>query len=336
MNAEHARVSCRGGGVRPGLILLLLSALVLFVSAVASGDARPTNAEQWQVGVAKAVITPEEPMWMAGYAARTKPAEGKVHDLHAKALLLEDFQGHRLAIVTLDLLGIDRTMRDWIADRVEQRYDIAPRDLLINASHTHSGPVIRESAYSIYGNSFYDMTPGQKAKSDAYSDRLQETIVELVGKAIEQLAPARLSYTHGRAGFGMNRRLLTKQGWRISPNPDGPVDHDVPVLRIDDLHGKLRAVMFGYACHATTLSFYDYCGDYPGFAQEYVEQLYPGVTAMFVAGCGADQNPFPRSKDRALELVPAAWTRPGQRGRGGTPGPAQAGAQDRSARRWRK
>jgi neutral ceramidase len=241
-------------------------------------------------------------MWMAGYAARTKPAEGKVHDLHAKALVLEDFQGHRLAIVTLDLLGIDRTMRDWIAARVQQRYGIAPESLLINSSHTHSGPVIREGAYSIYGHSFYDLTPEQLEQSDAYSDGLQQKVVDLVGEAIEKLAAAKLSYTHARAGFGMNRRLKTAQGWRISPNPDGPVDHDVPVLRVDDSEGALQAVVFGYACHATTLSFYDYCGDYPGFAQEYVEQLYPGVTAMFVAGCGGDQNPFPRSKDRALEL----------------------------------
>ncbi len=241
-------------------------------------------------------------MWMAGYAARTKPAEGKVHDLHAKALVLEDFQGHQLAIVTLDLLGIDRTMRDWIAARVQQRYDIVPQSLLINCSHTHSGPVIREGAYSIYGHSFYDLTPEQLEQSNAYSDGLQQKVVDLVGEAVEKLAAAKLSYTHARAGFGMNRRLNTGQGWRISPNPDGPVDHDVPVLRVDDTEGTLQAVVFGYACHATTLSFYDYCGDYPGFAQEYVEQIYPGVTAMFIAGCGGDQNPFPRSRDRALEL----------------------------------
>jgi neutral ceramidase len=311
MNAKGAHASRRSAGTWPGRIFPFLSAVAVCASAVCSVPVRAsnetpygvtTNVEQWQAGVATAVITPQQPMWMAGYAARTKPAEGKLHDLHAKALVLQDAQGHRLAIVTLDLLGIDRTMRDWIADHVEQQYRIAPKDLLINASHTHSGPVIRESAYSIYGHSFYDLTPEQLAQSNAYSNQLQERIAALVGEAIEQLSPAKLAYTHARAGFGMNRRLKTEQGWRIGPNPDGPVDHDVPVLRIDSPDEQMRAIVFGYACHATTLSLYDYCGDYPGFAKEYIEQRYPGVTALFIAGCGADQNPYPRTPDRALDL----------------------------------
>jgi len=298
MKAETARDFVRIMGVpQKRVLLVLLAVVLLFLRPVASAA-----SDQWQAGVTRAVITPEKPMWMAGYAARTKPAEGKVHDLHAKALVLQDSQGNRLAIVTLDLLGIDRAMRDWIADRVEQRHGIAPKDLLINASHTHSAPVIRESAYSIYGHSFYDLTPEQLEQSNAYSDRLQERIVGLVGEAIAELSSATVSYTHARAGFGMNRRQKTERGRQISPNPDGPVDHDVPVLRIDGPDGSLRAVVFGYACHATTLSGYEYCGDYPGFAQECIEQRHPGTAALFVAGCGGDQNPYPRSPDRALEL----------------------------------
>jgi hypothetical protein len=302
MNAKGAHASRQSAGTWRGRVLPFLLAVVVCALAVCGVPARAASADPWQAGVATAVITPDQPMWMAGYAARTKPAEGKVHDLHAKALVLKDAQGNRLAIVTVDLLGIDRTMRDWIANQVEQRYRLAPKDLLINASHTHSGPVIRESAYSIYGHSFYDLTPEQLVQSDAYSDRLQEKIATLVGEAIGKLAPAKLFYTHARAGFAMNRRQNPGQGWRISPNPDGPVDHHVPVLRVDDSEGKPRAIVFGYACHATTLSFYDYCGDYPGFAQEYVEQRFPGVTALFIAGCGGDQNPYPRTPDRALDL----------------------------------
>jgi len=125
-------------------------------------------------------------------------------------------------------------------------------------------------------------------------ETLQRTLLKLVGEAIEKLAPARLSYSHARAGFAMNRRSKMERGFRISPNPDGPVDHDVPVLRIDSPDGKLQAVVFGYACHNTTLSFYQFCGDYSGFAQLYLEEAHPGVTALFIAGCGGDQNPYPR------------------------------------------
>jgi len=92
----------------------------------------------------------------------------------------------------------------------------------------------------------------------------------------------------------MNRRSPTGGGYSIAPNSDGPVDHDVPVLQVNGADGRTRALLFGYACHNTTLSDYEFCGDYAGFAQEYVEQAHPGTTAMFMIGCGADQNPTPR------------------------------------------
>ena len=255
----------------------------------------------WKAGVASIVITPDEPMWMAGYAARNKPSEGKVHDLHAKALVLEDEQGTRLVIVTVDLIGIPRPMRDWLAEHAKQSYKLEPEALLLNASHTHSGPVIRETRYSIYGNTLYGLSPEQIQQSNKYVDDLQNKLLELIGRAIENLAPAKLGYTHARAGFAMNRRLKTETGVRNSPNPDGPVDHDVPVLRIDSPDGKLRAVLFGYTCHCTTLSFYQFCGDYAGFAQEYIEQAHPGTTALFMAGCGGDQNPYPRGGPKTLD-----------------------------------
>ncbi len=250
--------------------------------------------QQWKAGVASTVITPEQPMWMAGYAARTKPSEGKVHDLHAKALALEDAQGERLVIVTVDLLGIPRPSRDWLEEEVQRCYRLPPENLLLSASHTHCGPAIREAKYSIYGNSFYGLSEEQIQQSQQYVETLERTLLQLIGEALEKLAPARLSYTHGRAGFAMNRRFKGEHGYQISPNPDGPVDHDVPVLRIDSPDGKLQAVVFGYACHNTTLSFYEFCGDYCGFAQLYIEEAHPGATAFFIAGCGGDQNPYPR------------------------------------------
>jgi len=256
----------------------------------------------WKAGVAAVAITPPQPMWMAGYAARTKPSEGKVHDLHAKALALADADGTQLVIVTLDLIGIDRQMRKWVVSEVNRRFGLGAESLLINASHTHCGPVLRQTRYSIYGDSLYGLTPEQIEQCRKYSEHLQHQIANLVGEALDALTPAQVTYTHARAGFAMNRRLRTEHGWRISPNPDGPVDHDVPVLRVSGTDGKLRAVLFGYACHGTTLSFYQFCGDYAGFAQEYLEQAHPGTTALFVAGCGGDQNPYPRGKERALEL----------------------------------
>jgi len=278
----------------PALSFWLLCMTALACSANWLPCARASQQSSFKAGVASIVITPDESMWMAGYAARNKPSEGKVHDLHAKALAMEDEHGTRFVIVTVDLIGIPRPTRDWLAEHAKQSYKLEPEALLLNASHTHSGPVVRETRYSIYGNTLYGLSPEQIQQSNQYVDDLQDKLLKLIGRVIENLAPAKLSYTHARAGFAMNRRLKTETGVQNSPNPDGPVDHDVPVLRIDSPDGKLRAVLFGYACHCTTLSFYQYCGDYAGFAQEYIEQAHPGTTAMFMAGCGGDQNPYPR------------------------------------------
>jgi len=257
--------------------------------------------EKWKAGVASTIITPQQSMWMSGYAARTKPSEGKVHELRAKALALEDDRGTKMVIVTIDLLGISRSFRDWLEKKANRLYKLPPEGLLLSTSHTHCGPAVRETRYSIYGDTIFGLSPEQIKQSRQYVESLQQKLLEIIGKSIEGLAQARLSYSHARAGFAMNRRSRMEHGYRIQPNPDGPIDHDVPVLRVDSTDGKLRAVLFGYACHCTTLSFYKFCGDYAGFAQEYIEQAHPGTTAMFVAGCGGDQNPYPRGGPRTLQ-----------------------------------
>ena len=284
---------------RLGSFIVVITAVALW--AVPCAAATDDVALSWKAGLASTVITPEEPMWMAGYAARNKPSEGKVHDLHAKALALEDTRGGRLVIVTVDLLGISRTTRDWMSEQVKQKYQLPAHRLLLNASHTHCGPVTHQAEYSIYGDTVYGLPPEQVRRSRQYTETLRHKLLKLIGQALEDLAPVRLSYSHARAGFAMNRRLETDRGYRILPNPDGPVDHDVPVLRIDGPAGRLRAVLFGHACHCTTLSFYEFCGDYAGFAQEYIEQAHPAATALFIAGCGGDQNPYPRHGERGLQ-----------------------------------
>src|SRR5438132_933458 len=108
--------------------------------------------------------------------------------------------------------------------------------------------------------------------------------------------PSRLSFAKGTARFAVNRREPTPKGIINGYNPAGPIDHDVPVLRVETPDGKLRAVVLGYACHNTTMQFYQWCGDYAGFAQAYLEEKHPGALALLWIGCGADANPLPRSK----------------------------------------
>jgi len=272
-----------------GIVAGLITMMLLSTGQLFAADAG-TPPSTWKAGVATMVITPEQSMWMAGYAARNKPSEGKVHDLYAKALALEDAEGTRLVLVTADLIGFPREFRDRLEKAVAERYKLASACLLLNASHTHSGPELR----AWRATQTWDLPPEQVELGRQYAEVLLGKLVELVGRSLDALAPAQLSYVHARAGFAMNRRQQVGGGYSIAPNADGPVDHDVPVLLVKGPDGQMRALVFGYACHNTTLDGYEFCGDYAGFAQQYVEETHPGTAAMFVAGCGGDQNPTPR------------------------------------------
>jgi hypothetical protein len=120
-------------------------------------------------------------------------------------------------------------------------------------------------------------------------------MIDVIVKALAGLKPATLSVGKGTARFAVNRRKPTPKGVINDANPGGPVDHDVPILRVER-DGKLLAVAFGYACHNTTMQYYRWSGDYAGFAQIELEKKHPGTTALFWAGCGGDANPLPRSK----------------------------------------
>lgn len=277
------------------VVMLVVAAATVF-SGRFRADAAPAASDAWKAGAASVVITPTQPTWMAGYGSRNKPSEGKFQDLFAKALVVEDLRGERLVIVTLDLVTVPRPLRDYLAKHLQDKHHIGPQSVLMNCSHTHSGPLVR-----ITKSVIYPLTPDEMKAVELNLHSLDKKLLDLVDAAIKDLGPARLSYCHARAGFAMNRRLPSETGYRNSPNPDGPVDHDVPVLRVERPDGKLRAVLFGYACHNTTLGFYQFCGDYAGYAQEFLEADHPGAVALFMIGCGADQNPYPRGK---LEHAP--------------------------------
>jgi neutral ceramidase len=265
----------------------LASLLLLTANFLMAAEPKPA---EWKAGVAVQIITPEQPMWMAGYGNRNKPSEGKLTDLYVKVLALEDPHGGRLVLLTSDLVGIPRSLSEPVAEEVRKRTGLPRERLMLTVSHTHCGPVLRDSLHTMY-----DMPPDEAAKIGPYTEKLKNWMIDTIVRALDDLKPVQLSYGKGTARFAVNRRKPTDKGFINAANPEGPVDHAVPVLRVAAPDGQLRAVVFGYACHNTTLQFYQWCGDYAGFAQKYIEDKHPGATAMFWMGCGADANPLPRS-----------------------------------------
>lgn len=257
------------------------------------------NAEdlKWKAGTARAVITPKKALWMAGYGGRTAPAEGKLQDLYVRVLALEDASGSRGVILSSDTLGIPKSMYDGICAALKSRHSLDRSQIMLHASHTHCGPVLGGALHDIY-----PVSEEQRNDIEEYSKWLTDEIVDTIGKAIADLKPATVSRGMGMCEFAVNRRTNREPDVPALREQNllyGPVDHTVPTLAVRGADGMLRAVVFVYACHNTTLSFQQWCGDYAGFAQLAIEKQHPGAVAMFGSGCGADQNPLPR---RTVEL----------------------------------
>jgi neutral ceramidase len=271
------------------------AALLALLALAGPASAQPAG---WSAGFAAEKITPAEPMWMSGYASRTAPAEGTETELWAKAAVLQAPDGKRFCLVTLDLVGVGRDTSVPIVRAITEKHRLPREAVALAVSHTHSGPVVGKNLRSMY---FLDDHHAKLV--DAYTDALPGKVLKAVDAAVAAVGPVTLSAGVGTAGFAVNRRENKEAdvpALRDKGVLKGPTDHAVPVLAARDAQGKLKGVVFGYACHATVLSVQKWCGDYPGFAQIELEKAHPGAVALFWAGCGADQNPLPR---RTVELA---------------------------------
>jgi hypothetical protein len=267
------------------------AAAIGLLAAVAAVPGAGAAEPEWRVGLAQVKITPERPLLLSGYASRTRPFEKVEADLYAKALALEDRRGRRVVLVTSDLIGFPAAVAGPICQRLQEKAGLKREQVLLNSSHTHTGPMLTLVASERDGLSSADLQ-----RNVEYTRQLQDRVVAVVEQSVADLAPARLSWGVGVAPFVMNRREWTPGGVILGVNPRGPADRSVPVLRIDTPDGKLRGVLFGAAVHGTTLTDknYELCGDYAGFAQAYVQDKHPGVQALFMIGFAGDANPYPR------------------------------------------
>jgi neutral ceramidase len=250
----------------------------------------PTIAGDWQAGFGSVVITPEKPVPLVGYAARTNVFRQVDHDVYAKALALRDPDGTRAVLVTADICLLSPAVAEPIAQEIEAKSGLKREQILISVSHTHSGPEVTFSPSPAFGEAVTN-------EIVHYTHVFQNKVVSAATQALDKLAPARLSYGVGVANFVMNRRESTTNGVILGFNPRGYVDRSVPVLRIDSPEGDLRGVLFGYACHGTTLPSDSLIvsPDYPGYARDEIQRRFPKAEAVFIGGLGGSANPYPRT-----------------------------------------
>ena len=239
-----------------------------------------------QAGAARRIINPPPGVFLIGYGDRTKGNRGVHDDLTATALALTDGK-LRLALVALDMLAIN----EFVVDRVRTR--LAPTEVLLCCSHTHSGPI----AYA---------GEGARGKNRAYITALVENIVAAVQEAEAGEAPARLEYASGTAGIAINRREKMADGrMEIGRNPEGVVDRSVQVISILKDSGQRLATLVNFACHGTVLGPDNLLvsADWIGAMRTTVEEQLGGL-ALFLQGAAANLNPDMYWDDpRAFEMV---------------------------------
>src|SRR6185437_16566951 len=165
----------------------------------------------WQAGTGRVDITPSQPIWMGGYAARTHPSEGVRQHIFVKALALKDETGAVTVLVTSDLLGFPGEVSAPIFSRVQQRFGLPRERVALNSSHTHSAPVVGHMLSPAYPYGEAEIRVVR-----AFTTKLQDQTVEAIGKAIQNLSPAEVSFEQGFAGVAVNRRRV---GHRDYPGP---------------------------------------------------------------------------------------------------------------------
>ncbi len=236
----------------------------------------------------EAVITPPagteliEPVGMA--------ATGVHDDLYARVLALSDGDT-AVAIVALDLVGLDFPLVECIRQAVRAQAGLPPERLMLTTTHDHSAPLTIP-----WGRI------AQRSRNRAWEAQMVATIAEASARALAGLAPARLAA--GRAGvqIGFNRRVSSVQGTRMAPNRAGPVAPWVDVLRVDDANGQTIAVLYSHAAHAVTVHRADtrFTADFPAYAGRALrQQLGGGLVPLFAQGCCGDINVDPLSAGHA-------------------------------------
>ncbi len=248
----------------------------------------PNSSCHYRAGAARECITPNEPLWLAGYAARTSPARGKISELFAAALAIEDEAGKRVVIASVELIAITPIISNAVYEAARLRHGLSREQILLTATHTHYGPEFRPDKAL-----FFKIPAEYEAKLVGESHRLAAALTRVIDTALDRLQPARLYARSTTAGFAHNRRRHGVKDGR--PSEIDLFDHDVPVLDCVDASGRRIAILFGYACHNTTIPPEDlrYCGDWAGFASERLQASNDGAIALFIPGAGADQDPEP-------------------------------------------
>lgn len=262
-----------------------------------------------RVGIAKRDITPPVGLPMAGYSARSGNSTGVADSLHARAMTIRNTrQGKRVAFVVSDLVAYDAWTLQQFRNRVEAETGLAPDDVILAVTHTHSGP-----AFGSFHNA-YSLPRGEKESdgNTAWSSELPGMLLAALKEAVESESNAVIALASSEAAISTHRRVIDPLGEvRLAPNPGGVTDPTVSLLQArDPLDGRVLATMINHACHPVVLCEDNllFSGDYPAYALQQIEKA-TGAPALFFNGACGNVNPLQRGDFEAARSLGAALAR---------------------------
>jgi hypothetical protein len=261
---------------------VFLFTIFLTVSLLLMGFKLNKDVDIIKAGTSRISITPEEPVRMSGYAARTEPFKGVHDDIYASAVVFDNGL-IKTCIITADVIGFSHEYVDQTKGMIETETGISAENILITAAHNHGGPTTRA-----YG--------GEATEYEVnYVETLQKKMVQIVKDSEGKLQPVKIGVAKGTCKMNVNRRARHAEGgiW-LGRNPEGICDDEVGVIRLDNMEGTTIGLLVNWPCHATTGGQENYMitGDWPGAAAREVEKAYPDAVVLVSAGASGDINPI--------------------------------------------
>jgi len=250
-------------------------------------------------GAAQTVVTPPVGVSLAGYFY-DRISKRVRDDLFCRALVLEA-SGQRIALVALDLVAVAREWADEAKRHIEASVGIAPSNVLICATHTHTGPEVRSSRPMSVHDEWLEALPGKIAETvEKAANNLFEALLFPGGQQEPDLAYNRLGrQKDGTEVFGRTDVI----------GPAGPIDPELLALGLRDYQGNLRAIVVNYAMHADVIgggSGPFISADWPGEIAKAVAGVYGDQTVtLFLNGACGDINQIPWEKTRHRRGGPA-------------------------------
>ncbi|MFC1739117.1 neutral/alkaline non-lysosomal ceramidase N-terminal domain-containing protein [Planctomycetota bacterium] len=268
-------------------LLLVIAGLSISVfCSCATAQERPTKASL-EIGFAKVKITPPMNMPLFGQLFAYF-AKGIESDLYAKAMCISDGDTS-VMLVSCDVCVIPTDMVKNACRRAEQVTGVPASNIIICATHTHSGPVTElDNALS--------KVPGNELISN-YCETLESGIVRALEQAYDNATKGKLTLAYGELpGYGFNRRFVMSDGTiqthplTLDPHivkPEGPDSKDIFAFCAYDEAGRPTGAAVNFTCHATVMKRNNeyVSADYPGKVSEFVaEKLDPEAISLFLQG----------------------------------------------------